>query len=78
MPLDEGAVGLDHLEDVGAAGCEGHGCCLLVRYGNGGSGGGSWCPEGGCFGRAMGVQEMGCRWKEMPEKCQKKVQESLV
>lgn len=39
MPLDEGAVGLDHLEDVGAAGCEGHGCCLLVRCGNGDSGG---------------------------------------
>lgn len=35
VPLDEGAVGLDHLEDVGAAGCEGHGCRLLVRCGNG-------------------------------------------
>ena len=31
MPLDESAVGLDHLEDVGAAACEGHGCRLLVR-----------------------------------------------
>ena len=31
MPLDEGAVGLDHLEDVSAAACEGHGCRLLVR-----------------------------------------------
>lgn len=35
MPLDEGAVGLDHLEDVGAACCESHGCRLLVRCGNG-------------------------------------------
>lgn len=45
MPLDEGAVRLDHLEDVGAAACEGHGCCLRVCEGR--------FPEGGCLGGAM-------------------------